>query len=145
MARAKSDLIHLVCWGTIDDLYSCHLCVFSSLSVFDSSFSWTSKSLMMSRYLSENSYISINSTRTINFGLVIPVLIALTGAGCLAISASNSASCNTEDECLVRIHRLSLGHEGCYYSVSQLGVLPAPRRTFPRLSRFDVACATTLS
>ena len=46
-------------------------------------------------YLSENSLISIHSTRTLKSWSAISVLIALTSAGCLDISASQFASCNT--------------------------------------------------
>ena len=47
---------------------------------------------LMSGYLSKNSLLSLNSTRTLNSWLAISVLIALTSAGCLAISASQCYS-----------------------------------------------------
>ena len=58
-------------------------------------------------YLFENSWISLNSTRTLNSWLAISVLMALTSAGCLAISASQFASCNTR---MSAFSSLSLGH-----------------------------------
>ena len=75
-------------WGRLM-IFALASCVFfPPFSLLGSSFSYVDFFDLMCGYLSETSWISINSTRTLNSWLAIPVLIALTSAGCLAISAS---------------------------------------------------------
>ena len=86
---------------------------------------------LMSGYLSKNSLISLNSTRTLNSWLAISVLIALTSAGWLAISASQCLPLAISRICaLLDFKVLALVTVAITTLASHLGIQSFPLSTF---------------
>ena len=86
---------------------------------------------LMSGSLSKHSLISLNSTRTLNSWLAISVLIALTSAGCLAISASQCLPLAISRICaLLDFKVLALVTVAITTLASHLGIQSFPLSTF---------------